>query len=151
VTERLQGLPMREAKISSFVTATLVNLEDLFQFRRGDRSPDEVRSITVLDAIARSGTTGLMVPKNLIDRLGLRSIRVRRARTADGIRTVTEYQAVKLEIAGRECSAEVYEAFDGRHVVIGSVLLVTLDLVIGPDGRLIGDPFRHGKDLIDAL
>ncbi len=51
--------------------ATVYNLGDLFEASRGNRRSEEVRKITVTDALVNTGATTLALPKRLLDQLGL--------------------------------------------------------------------------------
>ena len=57
------------------VSAKIENLEDLFGAKKGLIGPQEVRSITVPDALVDTGATGLSLPKRLISELGLEPLR----------------------------------------------------------------------------
>ena len=51
------------------------NMEDLWAAKRGLISPEEVRKITVGDALVDTGATGLSLPHRVIEQLGLLPIR----------------------------------------------------------------------------
>src|SRR4051812_9790908 len=89
--------------------ATIENLEDLYAAKLGLMTLDQVRRMTVSDALVDTGATGLSMPRNLIARLGLDPLRVRRARTSAGSVNVQIYGAAKLTIQGRECFCDVTE------------------------------------------
>lgn len=134
------------------VTATIVNLEDQYKAHQGLIPPDQVRSVTVNDALVDSGATGLMVPSRLIAQLGLRPTRVRHASTVGGQVRLQVHEAVRLTIQGRECVIDVYEVSDDLPVLIGQIPLEALDWVIDMQGqRLIGNPAHGGEHMIDAL
>ena len=63
----------------------LANLSDLFFVQVGAMDPEDVRRLTVDDALVNTGATGLCLPMSLIERLGLTPVGKRTARTADGI------------------------------------------------------------------
>ena len=52
--------------------ATIENLEDLWAAKRGLLKPEQVRRITVSDALADAGATMLSLPSRLIRALGSR-------------------------------------------------------------------------------
>jgi hypothetical protein len=81
-----------------FVTAKIVNLQDLYNAQQGSITEDKVRSIEVTDAMVDVGATNLMVPRGLIAQLGLRPFRTRQARTAAGWMTVQIYEAVRMTV-----------------------------------------------------
>lgn len=134
------------------VTAKVENLEDLFAVKQGRLAPDQVRTVTVTDALVDTGATGLMMPKRLIDQLGLRQFRSRDAKTAGGRITMGVYQAAQLTIQGRDCSLDVHEIPDDLPVLIGQIPLEALDWVVDPvNQRLIGNPEHGGEHMIDAF
>lgn len=135
-----------------FVTATLVNLEDQYMAHKGLLPPDQVRSVTVDDALVDSGETGLMVPTRLIAQLGLRPTRARHANTVGGQVRLQVHEAVRLTIQDRDCTIDVYEVSDDLPVLIGQIPLEALDWVIDMQAqRLIGNPAHGGQHMIDAL
>jgi clan AA aspartic protease len=135
-----------------FVTATIVNLEDQYMAHKGLLPADQVRSVTVDDALVDTGATGLMVPSRLIAQLGLRPTRSRQATTVGGQVRLQVHEAVRLTIQGRDCVVEVYEVSDDLPVLIGQVPLELLDWVVDAQGqRLIGNPAHGGEHMIDAL
>jgi predicted aspartyl protease len=134
------------------VTARIENLVDLAEVAQGKRSPDQVRSVEVPDALVDTGATYLGLPKQLIAQLGLLPARTRTARTAAGTITVQMFRSVQLTIQGRECECEVMELADGLPVLVGQIPLESLDFVVDPKGqRLIGNPDHGGQQMIDVL
>ena len=132
------------------VGAKIENLSDLLHVESGSLNPEQVRSIEVTDALVDSGATTLAMPKRLIDQLGLRPLRRRRALTTAGERDVQVYGTVRLTVQGRECHVDVSEIADKCPVLIGQVPLELLDFVIDPAGqRLIGNPAHGGEQMIE--
>ncbi len=134
------------------VSAKVENLADLFGVEEGRLTPDQVRSVSVTDALVDTGETGLMMPKRLIDPLGLRPYRTRNAKTVGGVVSISVYQAVRLTIQGRDCNVDVYEIPDDLPVLIGQIPLEGLDWVVDTVGqKLIGNPDHGGEHMIDAF
>jgi predicted aspartyl protease len=133
------------------VTASIVNLQDLYDVERGLLPADRMRRVEVTDSLVDTGATGLMMPRRLIDQLGLRPFRTRQARTAGGPVTIQVYGAVQLTVQGRDCLCDVSEIPDDCPVLIGQIPLEGLDLVVDPVGqRLIGNPAHGGEHIIEA-
>jgi predicted aspartyl protease len=131
--------------------ATIENLEDLWAVRRGLIRPDQVRRITVADALADTGATMLSLPTGLIRQLGLTKTGRRRVNTSLGSGEADVYDAVRLTIQGRDCPLDVMEGPDGVPVLIGLLALERLDFVVDPQGRkLIGNPAHGGEHVIEA-
>ena len=53
------------------VEATIENLKDLWESESGQRATDDVRRITIDEALVDTYATTLSLPTNLIQRLGL--------------------------------------------------------------------------------
>src|SRR5829696_8879157 len=106
-----------------FVSAKIENLEDLYKAHQGLIPPDQIRTLTVDDALVDTGATGLMIPTRLLATLGLRPTVVKQGRTVGGPITMQKYEAVRLTIQGRDCVIEVHEIPDHSPVLIGQIPL----------------------------
>jgi predicted aspartyl protease len=134
------------------VSATVENLDDLFAVENGTLPPEKVRRVEVSDALIDSGATGLLLPSRMVAALGLKSLRVRPARTVGGPATLQVYRAVRLTVQGRDCISDVGEISDDLPVIVGQVPLELMDWVIDMRGqRLIGNPEHGGEHMMDAL
>lgn len=134
------------------VTAKIENLEDLYKVNQGALPTDQVRSVEVQDALVDTGATTLLMPKKLIDQLGLPPLKSRPSRTIAGHVTLNTYRAVRLTVQGRDCISDVAEIPDEFPVVIGQVPLELMDWVVDPKGqKLIGNPEHGGAHMIDVL
>jgi clan AA aspartic protease len=134
------------------VPAKIENLSDVYLADREVVSADQVRSLEVSDALVDTGATMLSVPKQLVAQLGLKRVRSRQARTAAGTVSFAVYEAVRLTVMGRECTADVAEVPDDCPVLIGQVPLELLDFVVDPAGqRLVGNPEHGGQHMMDMF
>lgn len=134
------------------VAATIQNLEDLYDVKRGLRKPEDVRQVDVTDALVDTGATMLSLPSRMIQQLGLERVRSRRARTAAGLADFEVFSLVRLSIQGRECSLDVAEIPDDCPVLIGQLPLEHMDWVVDPIGqRLIGNPAHGGEQMIELF
>jgi predicted aspartyl protease len=130
--------------------ATIENLEDLHLVNRGMLPPDQVRRVTVPDALVDTGATLLSLPTWLIKQLGLRRQYSKRVTNTSGIRETDVYGTVRLTIAGRDCPTDVMEVPDSVPVLIGQIPLEYLDFVIDPrQQRLIGNPAHGGEQMFE--
>jgi predicted aspartyl protease len=133
------------------VTAKLENLDDLFGVQKGQLPDEKVRRVDVSDALVDTGATGLLVPKRLIDQLGLFSYRTRDTRTIAGPASLPMYRAVRLTVQGRECIMDVAEIPDEFSVVVGQVPLELMDWVVDPKNqRLVGNPAHGGEHMMEV-
>jgi predicted aspartyl protease len=136
------GRVLTEAKIE--------NLGDLLMAQRGVKPPDQVRRITVSDALVDTGSTTLALPIRLIHQLGLTKQFEKRATSTAGIKQVAVYEPVRLTVQGRDCTVDVMEVPDEVPVLIGQIPLEMMDLVIDLQGRrLIGNPAHGGEHTLE--
>src|SRR5437773_4453578 len=96
------------------VTATIENLRDLYGAEQGTVAQEQVRRVSVTNALVDTGATGLALPKPLIEQLGLKSYRKRRVRTSLGFGETMMYEAVRLTVQGRDCTVDVSESPEGN-------------------------------------
>ena len=133
------------------VTAKVENLDDLFEVSKNQRQPEDVRGITIADAMIDTGATMLLMPKRYIQQLGLKQFRSRTALTAAGKTTFGIYGMVQLTVQGREARVEVGEMENEMPMLIGQIPLEILDFVVDPQGqRLIGNPAHGSEQMIEV-
>jgi hypothetical protein len=130
---------METAEMGRVLTeVTIYNLGDLFDARAGRISVDRVRQFVIPDAVVSSNVTGLVLPEAVITRLGLH-------RDDTG-----RYEAVRLEIIGREMTVDVTTSPDCKQVVVGFTVLGALDLVADGAGRkLVPNPAHGGEHILE--
>src|SRR5262245_53917683 len=115
--------------------ATIENLEDLWAVRKGLLSPDQVRRVTVTDALVDTGASTLALPTRLIQQLGLTKSYEKRATCSAGTIQVAVYEAVRLTIQDRHLSVDAMEVPDDAPVLMGQIPLEMLDLVVDLQNR----------------
>ncbi len=126
----------------------LANLRDLFLVQTGAMNPEDVRRLTVEDALVDTGATRLCLPTSLIEHLGLRAVDTRTARTAAGIVERTIYSEVEYTLLERSSTIRVTDLPEGSPVLIGHMVLEELDLCVDMKRGLIYNP-AHGDDWIE--
>ncbi len=135
--------------------ATIANLKDLWAAEQGLISPDQIRRVTIPDALVDTGATLLSLPSALIQQLGLVERGKKRIMSSMGSMGSGEaamYDAVRLTIQGRECTMDVMEVPDGVPVLIGQLPLEHLDFVVDLRSRtLIGNPAHGGEHVYELL
>jgi predicted aspartyl protease len=130
--------------------ATLENITDLSDVERGHMPADQVRSVTVSDALVDTGATLLSLPARLIQQLGLRKVSTRRVTSSVGVGEADLYSAVRLTIKGRCCTMDVMEVPDDVPVLIGQLPLEHLDFVEDLRSQsLIGNPAHGGEHMYE--
>lgn len=130
--------------------ATIENLEDLWAVKRGLLAAEQVRRITVVDALVDTGATLLSLPTRLIQQLGLSKTSSKRVTSSMGVAEAGVYDAVRLTIQGRTCTMDVMEVPDTVPVLIGQLPLEHLDLVVDLRSRsLIGNPAHGGEHVYE--
>ena len=126
----------------------LANLEDVALANRGIIAPEEVRRLTVKDALVDTGATRLCLPKPIIEQLGLTPFGNARASTAAGIVDRIIYSEVRFTILEREGSLPITDLPVDAPVLVGHMVLEQLDLCLDIRKGLIYNP-DHGDDWIE--
>ena len=126
----------------------LANLEDVALANRGVITPEEVRRLTVKDALVDTGATRLCLPEPIIEQLGLTPFGNARARTAAGIIDRIIYSTVEFTILERKGALPVTNLPADAPVLVGHMVLEQLDLCLDIRKGLIYDP-DHGDDWIE--
>ncbi len=129
----------------------LVNLYDLVAVKLGVMTPEDVRRLTVMDALVDTGATGLCLPTPLIEQLGLTPIEIRRARTATGIVDRILYSAVQFTILERAGMMQITDLPEGSPVLVGHMVLAHLDLCVDIKEGLIYNPAHDGEWIKEIL
>lgn len=129
----------------------LENLYDLVAVKLGVMNPEEVRKLTVTDALVDTGATGLCLPTSVIEQLGLTPIETTRARTATGIVERILYSEVQFTILERTRSMPVTDLPEGSPVLVGHMVLEHLDLCVDIKEGLIYNPAHDGEWITEIL
>lgn len=126
--------------------ATIENLKDLWDAKRGMMPSEQIRRVSVGDALVDCGATLLSMPTKLIEQLGLEKTGTKRVTSSIGRAEASMYEAVRLTIQGRTCTMDVMEVPDGVPVLIGNLTMTHLDFVIDMHGHtLVGNPAHGGE------
>ena len=134
------------------VNAKIENLEDMLRLGRGELSDDKVRRIEVDNALIDTGASMLLLPRKMIQALGLVQFKTRTARGIGGVVDMPLHTAVRLTIQNRECHLDVGEVPDDLPVIVGQIPLEMMDWVVDPKGqKLIGNPEHGGEQVIEVF
>ena len=107
----------------------------------GRLSLDKVRKVQV-KALVDTGATMLMLPSELIQKLGLRVKRKVKSRLADGkLHDRLVYGTATLRVQRRDVTVEIVEGQPGVPALLGQIPLEGLDLLVdSKNQRLIPNP-----------
>ena len=134
------------------VAAKIESVEDLYAVEKGRLAADRVRTVEVDDALVDTRATMISLPKDLVERLGLRRVRTRTAKTPAGIVAFGIYEPVRLTVQERDCIVEVAELPNGCPVLIGQIPLEHMDWVVDlKNRRLVPNPEHKRGELADEF
>ncbi len=123
----------------------LANNDELVAVKLGIMNPEDVKRITVEDALVDTGATRLGLPPSLIEQLGLTPFRSEPVRTVNGITELWIYSPVQFTLLERESITTVMGVPEGTPVLIGHILLEDLDLCLDIKKGLIYNPAHDGE------
>ncbi len=129
----------------------LENLKDLHLAEANVLKPEDVRRLTIEDALVDTGATGLCLPNSLIQQLGLTPIRSIRVQTANGTTERTIFSEVKYTVLERSHSIQVTDLPEDTPVLVGHMVLEALDLCVDIRNGLIHNPAHGGAWTIKIL
>jgi len=95
-----------------------------------------------VEAVIDTGATMVVLPRDIVEELGLRKMREVKVRYANNkMETKPIYGVVNIELKGRSANLDVLVEEKGSQPLIGQVLLELLDLIVEPKTRkLIPNP-----------
>jgi predicted aspartyl protease len=133
-TEEVNAMiqPLREIKKMSrfYVTVEVANNDDLAAARRGDLAPEKVRRVT-LQGLVDSGASRLVLPKKVVEQLGLRVteyVKVTYADRRSAKRPVV--QGVHVTLQGRDSIFKAMVEPKRETALIGAIVLEDLDFLV---------------------
>ena len=129
----------------------LENLKDLHAVELGVRKSEDVRRLTIDNALVDIGATGLCLPKSLIEQLGLTPLRSIGVQTANGPAERTVYSEVRYTVLERTYSIQVTDLPEDAPVLVGHMILEALDLCVDMRKGLIHNPAHGGAWTIKML
>ena len=101
-----------------------------------------------VEAVIDTGAMMPVLPRNVIEELGLRKIGERRGRYANNqIQIKSVYRGVILELKGRDGIFDVLGEVEGSEPLVGQIILEALDLIVDPITKtVIPNPSRYAYD-----
>ena len=112
---------------------------------------EDVRRLTVEEALVDTGATGLCLPVPLIEQLGLTPLRRVQAETANGTVERIIYSEVEYTVLERSDSIRVTDLPEGMPVLVGHMVMEALDLCVDIKKGLIHNPAHGGEWRIRIL
>ena len=128
----------------------LANLADMALANRDVISPEEVRRVTVEDALVDTGATRLSLPKPIIEQLGLTPFGTTKARTAAGVVDRIIYSTVEFTLLERKGTLPVTDLPADAPVLVGHMVLEQLDLCLDIRKGLTYNPDHDNEWIEDA-
>lgn len=129
----------------------LANLKDINLAEAGVIGPEEIRRLTVENAIVDTGATRLSLPKLIIEQLGLAPVASTRARTTNETVDRTIYSTVEFTVLARKGTMPVTELPSDVPVLVGHIVLEMLDLCLDIRKGLIYNPDHDDEWIEDQL
>jgi len=133
---------------------TLTNSYDEEKVESGYWRPEQVRSIEI-EALVDTGATMLILPADVVARLGLKEQGRRKVVYANGKDDEIPWiGGVRLTILGREMIASALVVPAGATALIGQIPLEELDLIVDPKSHALkvnpASPDAPRLDLLSA-
>lgn len=117
------------------VRVKISNVGDEFLHRRGQLAKEQIRSIEV-EAVVDTGAVRSVMPRPMMDQLGLTEQHRTLARYADGrTDSVVFSEPATMEILGREVSENFLVR--GDEVLIGQTALESIDVLVDRNARRV--------------
>ena len=157
-TDRVSGehhLPQRQQAVQNQrsnamgeirTSVRLENTGDREYVHRGDRAEADVRRTTV-EGIVDTGAVNLVIPEEIARELGLRHHRTRTVVYADERREEQPVTVVTITIGNLATDTEAIIGTAGSEVLIGQVVLETLDLIADCKNRTLAPRHPEGPVL----
>jgi len=133
-------------------TIKLTNDYDQQKAQAGELPPEQVRT-TEIEALVDTGATTLVLPADVVQRLGVPIGGHRKVRYADGrVEEIPWVSGVHIVIQGRETIVTALVVAAGQTPLIGQIPLEELDFVVDPKSReLRPNPRSPDAPLLDLL
>jgi clan AA aspartic protease len=130
----------------------LTNDYDFTASQAGTLAPERVRTLEI-EALVDTGATMLMLPADVVDRLGVPVRGHRRVRYADDrVEEIAWVGGINIEIRGRDAIVSALVGPPGSTALIGQIPLEEMDFVVDPKSReLRPNPRSPDAPILDLL
>lgn len=124
-------------------TITVTNTVDEILAEKGFMPREQIRSVTINNAIVNPRTHSLYLPADIIAKLGLPLAGEIEVKTATGVRIARLFERVILTLQGQEAQPDCIELPEGESAIVGLLALEELGLRLDVDNQqLIEVPDR---------
>ncbi len=125
------GSNYRDQKMSRFsIDFEVANYNDLAAVERGDLEPSKVRRLTIA-GLVDTGASRLVLPKKVVEQLGLKPSEYVKVKYADGRSTKRPVvQGVHVELQGRTSIFKATVEPKRDTALIGAIVLEDLDFLV---------------------
>jgi predicted aspartyl protease len=114
--------------VKVLTTLTIINRADQIRAKDGSISLEQIRSLTLENALVETGATTLCLPSATITALGLELLKEVDVSTANGISKARIFRDATISLHGREGTFECLELPGGRDALLGVIPLEALGL-----------------------
>jgi clan AA aspartic protease len=130
----------------------LTNNTDLSNAHGGLIEGGAVRTVEI-EGLVDTGATMLVLPLDVVERLGLVPEGFRTVKYANGqLAKVPRVTGVRIEILGRDMTCDALVEASGTLALIGQIPLEGLDLVVDPKSRDVTvNPLSPDSPLMDLM
>jgi clan AA aspartic protease len=106
-----------------------------------------------LEAVVDTGATMMVLPQDLVDRLGLRKVRDVKVRYANGQSAIRGiYGVATIELRGRAGNFDVLAEAEGTQPLVGQIVLEELDLVVDSRSKTVTpNPSSPDMPMVEIL
>jgi clan AA aspartic protease len=130
----------------------LTSYTDIIRAQDGHLAPELIRSMEV-DALIDTGASTLILPADVVAKMGFTQVEVKKVRLADGsLIDSPRVSGIHLEICGRDMLTSAYVMPVGTTPLVGQIPLEELDLIVDAKRQeLRPNPEHPDGPIIDAL
>jgi clan AA aspartic protease len=130
----------------------LTNDYELTQAEAGTLGADKVRSVEI-EALVDTGATMMMLPADVVARLGVPIKGRRKVRYADSrVEEVPWVAGVRIDVRGRNAVVSALVGVAGSTALLGQIPLEEMDFIVDPKSReLRPNPASPDAPVLDLL
>ena len=139
------GKVMQKIKLTSYT--------DIIRVQDGHLAPELIRSMEVDALIDTGARSTLVLPADVVAKMGFAQVEVKKVRLADGsLIDSPRVTGIHLEICGRDMLTSAHVMPAGTTPLVGQIPLEELDLVVDPKRQeLRPNPEHPDGPVLDAL